>query len=296
MSVHPGRESLRRSLPFHSEVPVSAPRFAALLIAAALFSQACGDGKTSGSGGGTTTATGGQSTGTTSSSGSGGSSGSSGSGTGAGGTGAGGTSGTGGTGGTGTGGVSGGTGTGGQSTGGAGTGGQVTGGGGTGGSGMGGSGMGGGGTGGAGMGGAVGQGGQWMSPPLVMMPALPSPPDYSDHPVDAQGRPIVMAGAGINWVVPATPDAITARELCADLVANCFEPGVRSLDACMMSAPHCATATPWTEPAPCCADACFTAYAALRTNKVDPLTAYLRVLYDSPICMPGVDSKLGGAP
>ena len=289
MSVHPGRESLRRSLPFHSEVPVSAPRFAALLIAAALFSQACGDGKTSGSGGGTTTATGGQSTGTTSSSGSGGSSGSSGSGTGAGGTGAGGTSGTGGTGGTGgagTGGVSGGSGTGGQSTGG----------GGTGGSGRGGSGMGGGGTGGAGMGGAVGQGGQWMSPPLVMMPALPSPPDYSDHPVDAQGRPIVMAGAGINWVVPATPDAITARELCADLVANCFEPGVRSLDACMMSAPHCATATPWTEPAPCCADACFTAYAALRTNKVDPLTAYLRVLYDSPICMPGVDSKLGGAP
>ncbi len=294
MSVHPGRESLPRSLPCHREVPVSAPRLAALLIAAALFSQACGDGKTSGSGGGTTTGTGGQSTGTTSSAGSAGSSGSSGSGTGAGG------AGTGGTGGSGTGGVSGGTGTGGQSTGGqstggASTGGQVTGGAGMAGSGTGAAGMGGGGTGG-GTGGAVGQGGEWMSPPLVMMPALPSPPDYSDHPVDAQGRPIVMAGAGINWVVPATPDAITARELCADLVANCFEPGVRSLDACMMSAPHCATATPWTEPAPCCADACLTAYAALRTSKVDPLTAYLRVLYDSPICMPGVDAKLGGAP
>jgi hypothetical protein len=64
----------------------------------------------------------------------------------------------------------------------------------------------------------------------------------------------------------------------------------------MMSAPHCATSTPWTEAAPCCADACFTAYATLRTNKVDPLTAYLRVLYDTPICMPGVDAKLGGTP
>ncbi len=149
---------------------------------------------------------------------------------------------------------------------------------------------------GGGVGGSVAQGGTWMSPPLVSMPPLPPAPDYSDRPLDPEGRPIIAAGPGIHWVLPAQADAITARELCADLVANCFEPGVRSLDACMMSAPHCATQTPWTEPAPCCADECFTAYAALRTAKVDPLKAYLEVLYDTPICMPGVDAKLGGMP
>lgn len=280
--LHP-RASLRRSLPSVAREAARGARLPGLLlIATTVFAQACGDGGTSGSGGGSRTTS---TTGTTTSSGTSGASGS--------GTGAGGTGGTGASsaGGTGTGGVSGGTGTGGGGAGGVATGGTSGGGGG----GMAGSGMGGG-MGGAGMGGAVGQGGEWMSPPLVIMPPLPPLPDYSDHPVDAQGRPIVMAGPGINWVVNATPDAITARELCADLVSNCLDPGVRSLDACMMSAPHCQTSTPWTEPTPCCADGCFVAYAAQRTAKVDPLTAYLRVLYDSPICMPGVDAKLGGNP
>lgn len=138
--------------------------------------------------------------------------------------------------------------------------------------------------------------GTWAPPPMVVAPPLPPPPDYSDHPVDALGRPIVAQGPHINWVVPLVKDAISARELCADLVAGCFEPGVRSLDACMMSAPHCTTQQPWTEASPCCADECFTAYADLRTSGVDPLTVYLRVLYDTPICMPGVDAMLGGAP
>jgi len=138
--------------------------------------------------------------------------------------------------------------------------------------------------------------GNWAPPPMVVVPALPPPPDYSNHPVDPQGRPIVAAGPLVNWVVPSVKDPISARELCADLVANCFEPGVRSLDACFMSAPHCTTSQPWTEPAACCADPCFTAYSAERIAGVDPLTAYLRVLYEGPICMPGVDALLGGAP
>lgn len=136
----------------------------------------------------------------------------------------------------------------------------------------------------------------WVPPPAVVVPPLPPPPDYSNYPVDQQGRPIVSSGPRINWVVPSAPDAISARDKCADLVANCFEPGVRSLDACMMSAPHCTTSEPWTEPSPCCADPCFTAYATQRKASVDPLTAYLRVLYEGPICMPGVDAMLGGAP
>ncbi len=90
---------------------------------------------------------------------------------------------------------------------------------------------------------------------------------------------------------------MSAREKCADLVANCYAPGVRSIDACMLSAPACVSLEPWTEPAPCCAPACFTAYTSARKAGVDPLTAYQKVLYDTPICMPGVDAMLaGGAP
>ncbi|MBK8254314.1 MAG: hypothetical protein IPK82_16805 [Polyangiaceae bacterium] len=141
------------------------------------------------------------------------------------------------------------------------------------------------------------QPGNWGPPPAVQIPPLPPAPDYSGYPKDSMGRPILSSGPNINWVVPNVPDAMSARELCADLVANCFEAGVRSLDACFMSAPHCTTSQPWTEPAPCCADDCFVAYANQRKAGTDPFTAYLRVLYEPPICMPGVDLMLqGGAP
>jgi|JI10StandDraft_1071094.scaffolds.fasta_scaffold54793_2 hypothetical protein len=144
--------------------------------------------------------------------------------------------------------------------------------------------------------GSTGEGGHWVPPPPVVVPPLPEPPDYSDYPVDEIGRPIVAAGPLVNWVVVTTPDAITARKGCADLVANCHEPGVRSIDACMLSAPACATDEPWNEASPCCAEACFADYSALRVQGTDPLTAYLTVLYERPICMPGVDGMLGGAP
>lgn len=294
MSGHHRCDALRRSPPSRFGAALDggsarAWKTALLLVAASVLS--CGDGGTSGSGGSATTGTTGGQAGSTATGGgtTGGTAGSGGNTTGGSTTG-GGTTGGSTAGGSTTGGTAG-------STGGS-TGGMSGGTGGTTGSGGMSGGTGGmvGGAGGSGTGGAVGQGGTWMSPPLVMMPDLPAPKDYSDYPVDNQGRTIVMQGPGVNWVLNDVPDALTARDLCAQLVSNCFEPGVRSLDACFMSAPHCTTATPWNEPAPCCADACFTAYATERTNKVDPLTAYLRVLYDTPICMPGVDDKLGGAP
>ena len=145
-----------------------------------------------------------------------------------------------------------------------------------------------------GTGGATTAGG-WVPPPKVIVPPLPPPPDYSSYPVDGMNDPILNAGSDL-YVVPAPPDALTARDLCADLISNCFAPGTRSLDACMLSAPRCQTSQPWTESSPCCADACWSAYAALRTAGTDPLTAYLRVLYKSPICMPGVDAAFGGEP
>jgi hypothetical protein len=143
---------------------------------------------------------------------------------------------------------------------------------------------------------STGEGGGWVPPPPVEVPPLPEPPDYSGYPVDEMGRPIVAQGPLVNWVVVRTPDAVSAREGCADLVANCLEPGVRSLDACMLSAPPCATPEPWNEVGPCCADTCFAVYSALRVKGIDPLTAYLKVLYEGPICMPGVDAMLGGTP
>ena len=75
---------------------------------------------------------------------------------------------------------------------------------------------------------------------------------------------------------------MTARAACAHLVSNCFQPGVRSLDACMLSAPVCSTAEPWDEAIACCAADCSISYAALRTSGVDPLSAYLKVLFDTP--------------
>ncbi len=137
--------------------------------------------------------------------------------------------------------------------------------------------------------------GTWIPPSPVDVPPLPPSPDYSGRPVDSQGRAIIAQGSGIDLVVPAVPNAISARERCADLVTNCFEPGTRSLDACMLSAPRCATAQPWTESGACCAEACWTAYTGLRAAGVDPLTATLEVLYSSPNCMPGVDAMAGGA-
>lgn len=141
-----------------------------------------------------------------------------------------------------------------------------------------------------------GEAGEWVPPPPVDVPPLPEPPDASSYPLDEMGRPIVSQGPLINWVIATVPDAISGRERCADLVANCHAPGVRSIDACMLSAPACATAEPWLEATPCCAEACLTGYAALRMQGMDPIGAYLQVLFEAPICMPGVDAMLGGAP
>lgn len=263
------------------------------LCGSALFAPACGDAG-SGSGGSAGHGAGGNTT--TTSSNTAGNAGS----------GAGGTTGSGGTtGGTNTGGGAGTTSSGGANTGGTGAGGVTGSGGNTGGNGTGGvagSGMGGvagsgGVSGGGAGGGVVGQPDNWGAPPLVMMPPLPPQPDLSGYPLDAEGRPILLSGATFNVVAVTTPDAMTARDACAALVSNCYSPGVRSMDACMMSAPTCLTTTPWNEATPCCAQACLDGYAALRTAKVDPLNSYLKVLYDGPVCMPGVDTMLaGGAP
>ena len=137
----------------------------------------------------------------------------------------------------------------------------------------------------------------WGPPPPVQVPPLPPGPDYSTYPTDPQGRTIISQGGRINWVINNVPDAMTARERCADLVAHCFAPGVRGLDACLLSAPACASAEPWTESDACCASECKVSYSNLRKAGVDPLTAYQKVLYETPICMPGVDAMLaGGAP
>jgi hypothetical protein len=137
----------------------------------------------------------------------------------------------------------------------------------------------------------------WTTPPLVEVPPLPAPRnDWRDHPRDERGRPIIAQSPFIDLVVNDRRDALSARETCADLISHCFDPQSRSVDSCMRSAPRCKTSEPWMEPSACCAEACWTTYAELRQSNVDPLTAYLRVLYEAPACMPGVDAAMAGAP
>jgi hypothetical protein len=76
---------------------------------------------------------------------------------------------------------------------------------------------------------------------------------------------------------------INVLAACSVLVTRCYKPGSRSLDACVMSAPRCATARPWeAEPyVACCPPACWETYEALRIAGEWPLDAFDQTLFGS---------------
>lgn len=139
--------------------------------------------------------------------------------------------------------------------------------------------------------------GPYEPPDPVEVPTLPAVPELSSAlPRDAEGRPILGEAADVRLVVEAPPSRgpVDALAACAALVSYCVSPE-RSLDACMASAPRCATEQPWDEPA-CCPSACQDGYEAQRRAGAMPIQAFRRVLFRDARCIPGLAERLGGTP
>jgi len=123
----------------------------------------------------------------------------------------------------------------------------------------------------------------YQRPRAVAMPPLP-PVDLSSLPTDAAGNPILVPGEGASIVaVKGPPGPLNVLAACSALVTRCVHPGIRSLDACFMSAPRCADARPWAaQPfVVCCPATCWESYEALRIAGKTPLAAYDKALFGS---------------
>ena len=136
----------------------------------------------------------------------------------------------------------------------------------------------------------------YIPQPPVAIPPAPPAQDVTNLPLDEQGRPILADGETYH-LVDRPPDALSALSDCAAMIVRCVDPAVRgrTLDACAISPPRCATAQPWLE-APCCPTPCIARYQQLRTDGMPPITAFRAALYGHPSCAPGVDAIVGGAP
>lgn len=119
---------------------------------------------------------------------------------------------------------------------------------------------------------------------------VPSLPDVSLEglPRDDAGNVIgARSEEGQVVLVPGDAGPLQVLARCSSLVTRCVSPGVRTLDACMISAPVCTTATPWNEP-PCCPAACATQYESLRRMGDAPVRAFDRALFGEPSCVAGI--------
>jgi hypothetical protein len=141
--------------------------------------------------------------------------------------------------------------------------------------------------------------GGYTRPPRIEVPPLPPPPDLSALPFPRSdaGRPILLEMQGIQLELdPTLRDAVTAHGQCLDLVARCFTPTSRALDACTVWAPTCATVRPWEEPAPCCPPRCIDAFERLRREGRPSLEAFTEVYLERRECFPGLLESIRGAP
>jgi len=108
----------------------------------------------------------------------------------------------------------------------------------------------------------------YRRPQPVVVPPLPPPPDLSRFPKDSKGRPIIAGNSNYALVIDddAKMQPVNVISACGELITGCVKPSERSLDACFMSVPRCASARPWEDPAykPCCPAQCWTQYEERR--------------------------------
>jgi len=134
----------------------------------------------------------------------------------------------------------------------------------------------------------------YVRPDPIVVPPL-AVVDVTGVPTDTHGLPIVYESLeGTITLDPSMHDPITGFGACLDLVTHCVGP-TRSLDACALYVPHCATAQYWTEP-DCCPTACSNAYETQRVAGYGTIDAFRGAFLGSPSCFPGLDSFIGGAP
>ena len=133
----------------------------------------------------------------------------------------------------------------------------------------------------------------WVDPDPVDIPPVELP-DLGAFPTTETGLPIVSRSPEALLVVDADQASPhTAWALCADLVIGCALQG-NSRDACIMSAPACATESPWEE-GPCCPAACQQQYEGARVGGASPGEAFSTVMIEDRSCFPGLLDWLGGA-
>jgi hypothetical protein len=122
-------------------------------------------------------------------------------------------------------------------------------------------------------------------------------PDLSRFPRNDAGRIELLHTGEVRLELdPTLRDPVGALCACATLLSACYAPPRRSLDACVVSAPACATARPWEESAVCCPTACRDAYEDARRAGRTPDEALDEVFFQNPDCFPGVRAQLGGTP
>lgn len=118
--------------------------------------------------------------------------------------------------------------------------------------------------------------------------------DVSGLPRDAAGRAILGQSGDVAIVLEKRdkPGPTNVLAACSALVTRCYQPGVRELDDCFLSAPRCATSRPWEESAyqPCCPEACWRGYQARRQAGAPPLKALDQALFGGGVaaqsCLP----------
>ena len=136
----------------------------------------------------------------------------------------------------------------------------------------------------------------YLRPDAITVPSLPAF-DAAVLPKDEAGVPTLAQGTGIRVVLDGTTKGpVNALAGCAALISGCYQPGVRTLDACVISMPICATAEPWKEASPCCPTACVERYETMRKAGTPAQAAAYTMLFKSPRCIPGLDVALGGKP
>ena len=113
--------------------------------------------------------------------------------------------------------------------------------------------------------------------------APPPQNDLSGLPKDAQGRPILSRSGDATIVLEprGAPGPTNVLAACSSMVTRCYKPGERELDDCFASAPRCASARPWEDPAykPCCPEACWRQYDAQRKVGATPQRALDQALF-----------------
>ncbi len=93
-------------------------------------------------------------------------------------------------------------------------------------------------------------------------------------------------GIGTLLNDPRTPLAL--RERCRTNFDSCLAVGAKSADQCVVEAPTCGGAEPWSSGAECCPLACKSVYRQLRDRDVPGNVAFARALDGTPSCIPGI--------